>query len=139
VKVEGTGFAAPGVEVDASANGLPHVVVTWSNRNRLTEDTVVLPWTGAAVTPETGQTTTVVVKNATSGAVITTIDGLTGGTYNLLKTAFGSAEVGIVRVTSKRDGYESLQGHELLVRVLPWTADSTYVTADSTHQTADSA
>lgn len=89
--------------------------VTWSNRNRLTEDSQVLAWTGANVTPESGQTTTIQVLNPTTRAVISTFNGLTGTSYSLQASAFNGASQGIVRVTSKRGGIESLQGHEILM------------------------
>lgn len=87
--------------------------VTWSNRNRLTEDSQILGWSAGDVAPEAGQTTTIQVLNASTRAVITTINGLTGTTHSLPKSAFGGQSSGIVRVTSKRDGLESLQGHEI--------------------------
>jgi len=137
VEVDGVGFLAPGGEIDASDNGLDHVVVTWSNRNRLLEDSVVLAWDAASITPEAGQTTTIEVRDAVSGTVLTTASGLTGSTYDLPKAAFSGSDIGIVRVYSERDGFESLQAHQLAVRVAGWTADSTVVLADTAVYTAD--
>lgn len=88
--------------------------VTWSERNRRTEDSAILGWSAGTVAPEAGQTTTITVLTM-AGAVINTIDGITGTSYSLPKAAFGGNTSGRVRVTSKRDGFESLQGHEIVV------------------------
>ncbi|MEL4071744.1 phage tail protein [Ochrobactrum sp. GPK 3] len=92
------------------------ISVTWANRNRLMEDAVVLKWTEGNTAPESGQTTTVSVFDV-AGNLITTHDGLTGTSFNLPKASFGTSSVGVVRITSKRDGLESLQGHEIKVKV----------------------
>lgn len=111
VQVEGEGFA----EVDAS--DLTEVTVTWANRNRLLEPVEALAWTDGDITPEAGQTTTVTLLDAADSSVITTIDDLTGTSYLLDLTLFGAIDTGIVRVTAKRDGLESLQGHEIVVHL----------------------
>ncbi|RRH98095.1 hypothetical protein EH240_20075 [Mesorhizobium tamadayense] len=136
VQVEGTGFLAPGDYIDATANGHSYVATTWSERNRLTEMTP-LEWLDATVSAEDGATTTIAVLHELTRAVLSTTDGLTGTSYNLPKAAFGGQSRAIVRFTAKRDGYESMQGYELLVKVNNLTADSTGVTADTTLHTAD--
>lgn len=94
--------------------GLSTIPVTWVNRNRLTEDTQILDWTDATVTPETGQTTTVVIL-AIDRTVVGTISGLTGTSYDIPIASFGSEDTAIVRVEAERDGFTSLQGHEITV------------------------
>lgn len=110
------------VKINGIANGLVDAVeaaaitVTWSNRNREMEDAVVLRWNEATVNPESGQTTTISVLDV-SGNVLTTHDGIAGTSFDLPKASFGGKSVGVVRVTSKREGLESLQGHEIKVQV----------------------
>lgn len=107
VKVEGDGYGP------VDAEGLLEVVVTWANRNRLTE-TTPLAWTGATVTPEVGQTTTIEVLDVL-GNVITTHSGITGTTYNVPVGSFGGNSIGVVRVLSERAGYRSYRYHEITV------------------------
>jgi len=113
--VKGVAFQVEGDEIDADGDAT--IPVTWSNRNRLTEDSQILLWTDATVTPEAGQTTTVQVLDPADRSVVTTHDGLTGTAFDLPASSFGSLTLGIVRITSECDGFESLQGHELRVRV----------------------
>lgn len=89
--------------------------VTWANRNRLTEDSQVLGWSVESVAPEAGQTTTVQVLHATTKAVLTETNGIAGTTFSLERAAFAGNSQGIVRVLSKRDGFKSLQAHEILI------------------------
>jgi hypothetical protein len=88
--------------------------ITWANRNRLTEDSQVLAWTDGSLTPEVGQTTTVTLMKS-DRTVLATVDGLTGTSYAMPITPLAGETGGIVRVTSKRDGFESLQGHEITI------------------------
>lgn len=115
VKVEGTGFTPGGAVVDTTGVGGTTLAVTWSNRNRLLEETQIVRWADATVTPEAGQTTTIRVVKL-DGTVLATRSGLTGTSYALLKTDFGSESVAIVRVSAVRDGFESLTAHEIRVR-----------------------
>lgn len=107
-KIGTTGFGT------FNATGLTTLPLTWENRNRLLETSQVLAWDGGSVTPEAGQTTTITTLTL-GGAVISTIDGLTGTSHSLPISTFGGAGNARVRFTSKRDGFESLQGHEILV------------------------
>jgi hypothetical protein len=101
--------------------GASVVPVTWSNRNRLTEDAAVLAWTDSTVTPETGQTTTITVYKTDGVTVLDTITGLTGTSHDIPIASFGSEVSAIVVLTSSRtdsDGtFESLQGHGIYVQV----------------------
>ncbi len=97
-----------------SGAGFGPWAVTWANRNRRTEDSVVLGWDAGTVTPEAGQTTTITLLTM-AGAVIRTIDDLTVTTYSLTRAQMGGNNNVRVRVTSKRDDLESLQGHEIVM------------------------
>lgn len=99
-----------------NAEGMVSIPVTWSNRNRLMEDSVVLAWTAASVAPESAQTTTVSVHDL-DGNLVTAHTGLTGASFALPIGSFGSLSEGLVRVSAERDGLESLQAHEIRVRV----------------------
>lgn len=98
------------------ADGASSVTVTWSNRDRTAEDTIVLAWDDADVTPEDGQTTTVAVY-AMDGTLITAHDDLPGTSFVLPASSFGVHARGLVKVTSKRDGKESIQGHGIEVMI----------------------
>lgn len=113
------------VKVNGSASGtidatdLDEVTVTWVNRNRLLEDSVVMRWDDASVTPEDGQTTTVTLY-AGDGSVLDTIDGLTG-TSSVVDISAYSASTIRLKVTSKVSGLESIQGHSfLLIKDTGW-------------------
>lgn len=90
------------------------ISVAWANRNRLMETTQVLPWDAPSVPVETGQTTTVYALKS-DGSVLATYDDLPGTSFALPVSAFAGETTGRVRVTSKRDGLESLQGHEIVI------------------------
>lgn len=108
VKVNGTAF---GVYIHTGTGDIP---VTWSRRNRTTEDNVVLAWGDADTVPETGQTTTITVMKS-DRTVLTTHTGLTGTSFSVPFASLGGNASTIFRVTSVRDGFESLQGHEIVV------------------------
>lgn len=108
VKINGQGF---GVVFQSTTDDFS---VTWSRRNRLTEDSQVLAWTEADVLPEDGQTTKITVLDVDRN-VLTTHAGLTGTSFTLPYASLGGESVAIVRVTAERDGFESIQGHEFYV------------------------
>ena len=102
---------------DDSNSGGGVVPVTWARRNRDSEDSTLLRWTDGDITPPTGVTTTIAVLALDRTTVWFTQDGEAGVSYNINASEFEGA-VGVVRVTSKdADGNESLQGHEITVRV----------------------
>ena len=111
------------VKVNGLADGLldattlPSVTVTWNNRNRVMEDSVILDWDDATVAPESGQTTSILIADPVTGTVANRIDGLTGTSYALSTGDFGGLAFGRVKVISRRDGLDSLQGHGITVRV----------------------
>lgn len=112
VKVGGVAFG------ELAAAGVTEIPVTWANRNRLTEDSVILPWTAGDVTPEAGQTTTVIVTDLNDN-VLAEHTGLTGTSFNLPISSFGTEYEGYVAVGAERDGLESLQAHRIKVNLVP--------------------
>jgi hypothetical protein len=110
-------------DIGTAANmiGASVVPVTWSNRNRLFEETTVLSWTASTVAPEDGQTTTITVLKTDLTTVLATHTGLTGSSFDIPVASFGAEALGYVRVSSERidaDGtFESLQAHGLYVQV----------------------
>lgn len=113
VKIGGNpGFTGP-----VDQQGVDPIPVTWANRNRLTEDAVVLPWDAADVTPEAGQTTRIEIRNVVDGSILTTHDDLPDANFNLPAASFAGKSRGRVRVGAKRDGLISLQAHEIEVIV----------------------
>ncbi len=108
VRVRSRQWGPVGTESDTD------LTITWSNRNRIVEASVALPWTAASSGLEDGQTTTVEVL-AAGGAVLATYSGLTGSSLTIPITDFGAETVGRIRVASERDGYTSLQAYEIEV------------------------
>ncbi len=115
VQVEGQGFGL------VQLAGLTEASVTWANRNRVTEEQVVLSWTDGDVTPESGQTTTVRALDG-AGTTLAEYTGLTGTSYNLPTADFGTATEGFVEVAAERDGFESLQAFRVAVVLAPENA-----------------
>lgn len=107
------------------AAGITTLELSWSNRNRLLEDSVLLPWNVGSVTVEPGQTTTITLLGADKTTVLHQINGLTGTSHVIDKSLFGSATRGYVKFTSKinrtadgvTDTLESLQGHMIQVNL----------------------
>jgi len=101
---------------DVEAHLLTSVSVTWANRNRLTEGTVLLRWTEGTISPEAGQTTTVRLIDYYTGATIIDypgLTGLTGTSFSFDPVDRGTATRIRVAVLAVRDGFESIQGHEI--------------------------
>lgn len=98
--------------VDISA--IDPIAVTWSNRNRTMENSQVVFWDEANVTPETGQTTTVGLYTE-AGVLITEYTGVTGTSQSVPKSALGSNTRAVVKVKSVRDSFASLQAHSITV------------------------
>jgi hypothetical protein len=140
VTAYGDSWSSPTDLIDATARPDPWVTMTWANRNRLEEDSQVLLWTDATMTPETGQTTTIEVR-ALDDTLLDTHAGLTGTSFDVPDASFGSEAVVELRVFAERsdsDGdFVSLQYFSHWVQIAALTADTTRITADSTHWTAD--
>lgn len=101
VTVAGEAFTDQSDPLDVRARSDPWVTVTWAIRNRLDEDAVVLAWTDASATPETGQTTTIEVLDL-SGDTLATHDGITGTTFDVPDSSFGAEPFVELRVYSER-------------------------------------
>lgn len=108
VKVGGQAFGT----VDISA--VDPVPVTWANRNRTMENSQVVYWDDATVTPEAGQTTTVELRTE-GGSLLASYTGLAGTSTTFPKSALGSNTRAVVVVKAVRDGFESLQAHRIIV------------------------
>lgn len=90
------------------------VDVAWAERNRFEESAPLQAWDDGTITPEAGQTTTIAIFDL-DGAVVAAIDDFTGTSYSIPRATFAGLDMAYVRVTSKRDGLESLQGMTTLV------------------------
>lgn len=93
------------------------IPISWSNRNRLTEDARIVLWDDADLPGESGQTTTVKLWPDDLSAPFFTEDGLTGTSWSLPVSAFGAHATAYVQLTAKRDGLESLQGLMIYVGI----------------------
>lgn len=111
VFVEGEQFVE---EIDATE--LEEINVSWATRNRLLEDSQVLPWWEDSVTPEDGQTTTVELRKMNND-LIDSITGLTTEGTTIPVDAFGPVAKAKIVVKSVRDGLESLQNYEQVVKL----------------------
>lgn len=122
VAVDGVLFNTDVTPVDMTGRPDPWVPVSWANRNRLLEDTQVLGWTDATVTPETGQTTTIEVLTANLVTVLATHDSLSGTSFDVPDASFASEEIVGLRFSAERtdgDGtFVSLQAHVIWVQVV---------------------
>lgn len=102
---------------DVIAIDQPTVWLTWANRNRLMEDAIILDWDDAPVDPEDGQTTTALILNPETRAVVNRVDAGSGNSFALPTGEFAGLSRGIVKLVATRDGLDSLQGYEISVVV----------------------
>jgi hypothetical protein len=121
VQVDGVSFNTAATPVDMTDRSDPWVTISWANRNRLTEDSQVLAWTAATVTPETGQTTKIEVYASDGTTLLTSHDGLAGTDFDVPDASFGSESVVLLKAVGERsdaDGdFVSLQAHGIWVQV----------------------
>lgn len=110
IQVEGTAF---GTHVSADRLGKE---VTWSNRLRFGEDAVILAWDDISVTPEDGQTVEIDVLSSTR-VVLHSHVGLTGTSFTIPPTSWAGQTEVIIQVWASREGYRSLQAHEVTVQL----------------------
>lgn len=109
VVIDGVGFGT----LDAS--GLTQLAVSWANRNRLEEDSLVEFWDSADVTGEPGQTT--IIQALDKDKVFIAEDtGIAGTSANFDVSNWAGADEGYIRVLSERSGKRSLQGHDIHVQ-----------------------
>ena len=140
VTAHGGAWSTQSAPIDAITRADSWVTVTWAIRNRIDEDVLVLAWTDASGTAETGQTTTIEVRDL-DGVLLTTHDGLTGTSFDVPDASFSSEQIVELRTYSERtdaDGdFVSLQYFSHWVQVAALTFDSTQYTMDSTAFTMD--
>lgn len=121
VEVAGVRFNTVNQPVDMIARVDPWVTISWANRNRLLEDSQVLEWTDATMTPETGQTTGIRVIAEDGTTVLDTITGIGGTTHDVPDASFGLEAVVLIQPFGERsdgDGdFVSLQAHGVWVQV----------------------
>ena len=105
--------------------------VTWSDRDRLTEDSVLQQWDAATVTPEVGQTTSVIFYDEADNALLS-YTGITGQSqtapWNDL-LLFGE-EYLYMEVSAQRDSLDSLQVYKQTLEIaalLKSSAQTEYV------------
>lgn len=114
VAVDGVGYGTVDYSGDVGPRPNPHyVTVSWSNRNRLTEDAITRRWNEGNVAPEDGQTTEIIISSPDGLTEYQRIVGLTGTSYQLHDAEYAPNEDVLLTVISKRDGLESLQGHSI--------------------------
>lgn len=129
VQIDGVGYGQVDYSDDLGPRPNPHyVTVSWSNRNRLSEDAIVRRWTDGNVAPEDGQTTEIIVTSIDGLTEHYRVTGLTGTSYQLDDAEYAPHEDVLIKVISKRDGLESLQGHSirLTLRTKGFGADYGY-------------
>lgn len=115
VRVNGEGFGDIDLIATAEADG--DITVTWANRNRDMEETRVYTWNEVGISPPAGVTTTVRLYTA-SGTLIAEHAGLAGESYLLDPYDYAGKTLVVVNVRAvDGDGNESLQGHDLRIRV----------------------
>lgn len=139
VTAYGESWSSEAAPIDARTRPDPWVTCTWANRNRLTEDSQVLAWTDATVTPEDGQTTRIEVL-AVDGTSLATHDGLTGTSFDVPDASLTQSIVRLQFYADRSDDdgdFASLQFFEHWVQVSDLTFDSTAVTFDSDTWTMD--
>lgn len=103
IRVNGSGL--PAAVLQSTADNFN---VTWANRNRITETSVVLAYDAAGVTPETDQSTSVRIVDA-SGTEVYSAAGLQGASHVVTKGAGFDFTAGnyTLEVFSVRAGLES--------------------------------
>lgn len=90
--------------------------LTWANRNRVSENAIVLSWEAGNVTPEVGQLTRVKLINLPS-TVIYQAD-FTGIAASIPASAFVGYTSFIARFSSVNAGLESLQFYDISVNIV---------------------
>lgn len=86
------------------------ITISWANRNRTQEDSVVLAWDEASIAPETGQTTVVELRKD-DGTLLNTYTAPEGNTtINIPVGDLGGGLTWSVSVFAEREGLRSIQG-----------------------------
>ncbi len=93
-----------------------NLALTWANRNRLIEDTVILNWSEASVTPESGQLTRITLLTLTN-TIIQTYD-VSGSSFSIPNSVFNTYSSFKVRFEAINGTLVSFQNHEIQVNRL---------------------
>lgn len=99
---------------DAPAPGSANFTLNWVSRNRITQGSVLVPHNNPTVTPETGQTDTIIVRDG--GTAVRTVTGITTNTWSYDTTmwaADGSPNPLQIELFSERDGDDSWKHYVL--------------------------
>jgi len=83
------------------------ITCTWVNRNRTSEDAVANAWDEVSSTPETGQTTTIRLRDSIGGEIDHEYTGITGTTFDIAPADFTQFRYYDVEFIAVRDGIES--------------------------------
>lgn len=102
LKVNGTAFPA------TVSHAATPMVITWSQRNRLTQTAYILLQSEGDVTPETGTTYSISVTNNWSGSLLS-VTGVTGNTYTFTPVSTFIGSVTTVTITTVVGGVSSHQ------------------------------
>lgn len=100
------------------------LTIIWARRNRIDQTASLIRQTDADITPETGQTVTLRIKNS-AGAVVRTYSGLLG-TSQSWDIATAAADAGIlggtitVEIEADRDGLTSWKKHAITLERAGW-------------------
>ena len=114
--------------------GVDPIPVTWSRRNRETENAIVLAWDDADVTPETAQVTIVYLTDLAGGVLHTYADN-SGTSQNVAVADFAGETEGFIVVKSSFTGsgaLESLQEYAVEIRMFTQGAGTVTITVGMT-------
>ena len=116
VQVRGNG-GFNGIPVDT--RGGQAITLTWANRNRTTEDSMVIKWNDANIAGESGQTISVEVRDV-MGEFVNYLSGITGTSRTLTLAEIGNNNIVDLTVRAMRTDatagtLESLQGYTIRV------------------------
>lgn len=108
-----------GVPFEASQTIDGVFTISWAHRDRITQANFLLDHTAASTGPEPGTTYTVEVWDGTADILEGTYDNISGTSFDFtagVDSSTGSLEVIRFRVYSERDGLNSWQAYDFVVR-----------------------
>ena len=88
------------------------VVVSWVDRNRITQSSGLIGMVAGSVTKEVGTTYTCRLRDGITNAIISTTTDITGATHTFTSAVIGSHLSLKVELWAVRDTYDSWQTHE---------------------------
>ncbi len=121
VKVDGVPWFTSGLALDESNS---EIALTWSHRDRITQADQLIDHGAASIGPEAGVTYKVVIKRASTGAVVKTVTGISGTTWSYTREEASNdldsynETIGLnIELMSVRGSFESLKKYSIAVRV----------------------